>query len=281
MSPSWSDLEATVLAEASQTALSAVWPSRSWVSLFAIAQQFGIDRIEEREIPSTALLVKKADGKFTVVLKSGSPITRTRFSIAHEIAHLILAPYIGGRLHVWHRANPRQDRNALMIEHLCDRMAATILMPEGLFAPWMATQGWTGLALPHACDTFGVSFEAAARRFIDVFPGQVAFLKWSPSNSSDEHIQGEPTANGSPPMIWAQIQRPEGQSHWPLAQACLQGKSLTSQEIVRFHRRQSERILATTVETVPQGRGQWRQVYFFLYPNQEPPPERGARGARY
>jgi Zn-dependent peptidase ImmA (M78 family) len=94
--------------------------------------------------------------QWLVVINGAEPITRQRFSLAHEAKHIIdhrFASLIYSRF-------PTRERDA-MIEHICDYFAACLLMPR----PWLTRVYCTGQQ--HVADlaqTFGVSQAAMAVR---------------------------------------------------------------------------------------------------------------------
>lgn len=87
------------------------------------------------------------------------------FSLFHELAHIIRRT---SSLCMIDFDNRNDDE-----EKLCDKIAATILMPKDSFAKvvkqiFKVEKGWSTQCLTHIADKFGVSSTAAIRRLYDV-----------------------------------------------------------------------------------------------------------------
>jgi len=98
--------------------------------------------------------------QWLVVINGAEPITRQRFSLAHEAKHIIdhrFASLIYSRL-------PVRDREAL-VENICDYFAGCLLMPR----PWLKRIYCAGQQhLADLAQTFGVSQAAMAVRLNQV-----------------------------------------------------------------------------------------------------------------
>lgn len=64
-------------------------------------------------------------GRWLIVLNGGEPIGRQRFSLAHELKHVIDSPFIGFLYPACNGVSPH-DR----AEQVCDYFAASLLMPR-------------------------------------------------------------------------------------------------------------------------------------------------------
>ena len=74
--------------------------------------------------PGAAAAVKWSNHRWTLLINEAEPTTRQRFSIGHELKHIIDHPYaetVSGR--------PRSLQSPAT-EHLCDYFAACLLMPR-------------------------------------------------------------------------------------------------------------------------------------------------------
>jgi Zn-dependent peptidase ImmA (M78 family) len=90
-----------------------------------------------------------SQGQWLVVLNGSEPITRQRFSLAHEAKHIIDHRFID----LMYSAFPSQERHA-MVEQICDYFAGCLLMPR----PWLKRFYGSGVQhLPDLAHTFGVS----------------------------------------------------------------------------------------------------------------------------
>ena len=143
----------------------------------ACARAFGL-LVEYADLPtgiSGRLVVQKKPPRIEI-RRDDSP-QRTRFTIAHEIAHLCflenvpLFPKERGDLAMSNRGSLREER-------LCDQIAAELLMPRLRFER-------TGRAFAPSFDalrqlqlTFGVSLTAALRRVVDLRVWSVGYAQW-------------------------------------------------------------------------------------------------------
>jgi len=80
----------------------------------------GVSRIIEQKLPFEGGLFQLPDGELVIKLNSESPFVRKRFTLAHEIAHLLLNTVPA------HRSTSRTDE---ALERTCDLIAAELLMP--------------------------------------------------------------------------------------------------------------------------------------------------------
>ena len=125
-------------------------------SLDALARKLGVTRIVEQRLPFEGGLLQLPDGELVIKLNSESSFVRKRFTLAHEIAHLLLNTVPA------HRGANRTDEN---LERTCDLIAAELLMPTE-----EATEYITGLGLPSPenlkaiASRYAVSLQAAAIR---------------------------------------------------------------------------------------------------------------------
>lgn len=128
--------------------------------LESIAQNLGVEQIVEQEMPFDGGIFDGQQG-LTIKINSRGPSTRRRFTLAHEIGHLLLEPGQNGRR--TRKCAPDQD-----LERACDSIATELLMPASevrefvskLYAP--STDN-----LRRVSREFGVSLQTAARRLHD------------------------------------------------------------------------------------------------------------------
>ena|ERR1043166_4505399 len=110
-----------------------------------IAKKLNVGRIEGGARDVNGFLAEEADGTFAVYYRASDMPARRRFTIAHELAHLILDKY-----HKHLATNQAQARLASRgsrarksqlaprtneLEWYVDRIAAELLMPEPLLVP--------------------------------------------------------------------------------------------------------------------------------------------------
>lgn len=141
------------------------------IDLHAIARELGVATISERPMVEDGRLEQRAN-RTVIYLRHGSRGTRQRFTLAHEIGHLILA-------------NPNQELVARRMwpgagreERFCDEFAAALLLPRawvlGTFGDKPVTLS-TARAVADACNA---SLSAAVVRLRAVLNWRSSLLQW-------------------------------------------------------------------------------------------------------
>ena len=126
-----------------------------------------------------AMTVNRPDGKYTLFLNSTQPRIRHRFSVAHELAHILLTPILGRQTIHRRRFSKDQDPFGDQVEYLCNEMASTLLMPSGQVGPMLDSYEHSAICVPDIARHFDTSFEAASRRFIHIAKGRRALVVWN------------------------------------------------------------------------------------------------------
>lgn len=100
-------------------------------------------------------------GRWLVVLRASEPVTRQRFSLAHEFKHILDDRFVD----VLYRGIPEAERGRF-VEQVCDFFAGCLLMPR----PWLK-RAWASLRiqrLPDLAEHFGVSEQAMEVRLSQI-----------------------------------------------------------------------------------------------------------------
>ena len=116
-----------------------------------VARKIGVLEISYESFPGSGELHKKKSG-YRIVCSSDQPHSRQRFTVAHELAHVILE-----------RTGRNAPRTGSSVERVCDMLAAECLMPTSLFEAGLPTT----LALSdveHLSRVFDTSIPATAIR---------------------------------------------------------------------------------------------------------------------
>ena len=175
----WQSIEREALLASEE--LSEPSTTHCFTDLFNLATNLGITRIEEADIPATSLLILRPDNKYTLFLQPKMSVARKRFSIAHELGHLLLRPILGDEAHHWSQIDLSQDHYGRRIEHLCNKMAANILMPPKSFSQAAEQYGWTLETATNLARSLKSSSEAAIRRLVDLAPQPSGVIAWEAS----------------------------------------------------------------------------------------------------
>lgn len=121
--------------------------------LGAIARRLGVVEISARPIDFDGYLARRQDGHLAIRYREGVPRARTRFTIAHEIGHILIANALGRRIEMpIARMEFRDDGE----ERLANRLAAELLLPErAVTAMFMESKPswWTVHQIARLCAT--------------------------------------------------------------------------------------------------------------------------------
>jgi len=125
-------------------------------SLDDLARKLGVGKISEERLPFEGGLFRTPDGGLVIKLNACSAFVRKRFTLAHEIAHLLLGTIPG-------RRGAGHDDSTL--ERACDMIAAELLMPTDEVIQFVGRIGGPSPEnLRAIASGFGVSLRAAAIR---------------------------------------------------------------------------------------------------------------------
>ena len=122
----------------------------------------------------------KRDGQLTAVLNRHDSPRRQRFTLAHEIGHLLLHEPDGGA--IFARANIPENDAERLLERDCDVFATELLMPRDAFSVALRGTGPTLIEIQDLGDRFGVSMESAALRVGELTNTNCRIVKWQHSD---------------------------------------------------------------------------------------------------
>ena len=115
--------------------------------------------------------VPRGDGSHVITTNAGDTDERQRFTVCHEIAHIILElPSRHDAVPLW--AYAKRDPN----ERLCDEFAAELLMPHGPWTERASAREPCQAAIEALMAEFVVSYPVAASRFAALAPFPCAFV---------------------------------------------------------------------------------------------------------
>lgn len=90
-------------------------------SLESLARKLGVGRITEQRLPFEGGLFQLPGGELVIKLNSESSFVRKRFTLAHELGHLLLNTVPAFR---------KEHGTDAALERACDKIAAELLMPS-------------------------------------------------------------------------------------------------------------------------------------------------------
>ena len=116
-------------------------------------------------------------GQIYIEVNRNHPITRQRFTVAHEIAHYVKHPQILDKKGQLDRNETFKDAAEIKLEDEADKEAAAILMPEYLVNDYFKSRSWSKVTkfdtsmLNEIADGFRVSRAMAITRLRELdFP---------------------------------------------------------------------------------------------------------------
>jgi hypothetical protein len=152
------------------------------VNLEAAARSIGIEQILEFDsVDADGLLNVTRAGTYVVGLRRSQSAVRRRFTLAHELGHMIVLRSIGrpdfpqGPAQLSCRATTAEEKDE---ERLCDLLATEILMPREQFLRSAEETGICARSIPGIAAQFGVSLMAASRRLTETSPYEMGIGLW-------------------------------------------------------------------------------------------------------
>lgn len=149
---------------------------REPIAIEDCARAVGIGRVEPRQLhaDTDGYLGELPDGTVVLRFRDDLPGTRRRFTIAHEVAHFLIARERAGE------GEPPQldgDRSNPIEERASNRIAAELLMPESRFVRALEARPVSWRSIVQLGAMFVVSQEAVAYRILEVPHVRAIFLK--------------------------------------------------------------------------------------------------------
>ncbi len=163
------------------------------IDLDAIAAELNAEiRFEDLE-GATARVIQIGDRARIIISTRVVDVGAIRFSIAHEIGHILCKHYVGhtGPTDAVERLCSPLHSGGTTTEREADVFAAELLMPRPLVTSWCAVAPLTFDPVRAISSAFGTSVLASAMRFVELTPercavvytkqGRVQWAKKSPS----------------------------------------------------------------------------------------------------
>jgi Zn-dependent peptidase ImmA (M78 family) len=154
------------------------------VALRPIAQSLGVSSIEPLPMDVDGFVIRKRDGSYIIRYKPDSSRERQRFTVAHEVAHIIMERCSGQSV------PERQERTRAeysAVESLADKLAARLLLPERIFVDRLREYCAKSLSrygsirrldiVKLLVRSFGASKQCVVFRLLEVTPLQTILLR--------------------------------------------------------------------------------------------------------
>lgn len=146
------------------------------VDVRGLAEQFA--DIEEAAIPGACdgLAIGLTHPRPSIILKPTANTRRQRFTLAHELGHILLPWHAGGNLACLTRPGEFDDYRASQAEKEANRFAASLLVPDSWLAALIALEGLGSIAaLTGAIEAADVSAHVAALQLVGALPQGFGF----------------------------------------------------------------------------------------------------------
>ena len=141
---------------------------------------WGLAEVEEADLGLVDALLLPTGGGYIALVNERHHSARKRFSLAHEIGHLLLAERADG---VKFRRPSCSGRAVDPTERACNRLAAEMLMPKEAFLGQASALGWGLSSVLTLGTVFETSLESTARRMVELSPIPLGFVKWTADKS--------------------------------------------------------------------------------------------------
>jgi hypothetical protein len=144
------------------------------INLDRIYEQFGIPKPTRLSLPDQQGLLLNPE-KGLIVINDTDPLTRQRFSEAHELIELLFSQLATGNAWAARQHGPFRRPTK---ERLCNQGAAELLMPEDSFLPRLINLGVSFNSARMLAKEYLVSTTAALVHMARIGPGQHAVVLW-------------------------------------------------------------------------------------------------------
>jgi Zn-dependent peptidase ImmA (M78 family) len=110
-----------------------------------------------------------ADGSHRICVNANDRVERRRFTVCHEIGHIVLGLRSDHKTQAWSMGRP-------LAERLCDLFAAQLLLPDHLFESAAEEAQMSLAAIDALADRFVASVTATGSRFAESISTPCAFV---------------------------------------------------------------------------------------------------------
>lgn len=169
--------------------------ARHPVDLVGIARDLNVIQISRQKLASHGLLI--IDGSdYRIILNSSDHPTRQRFTLAHELGHIIVEDFLKSK-----RLKALDQLKLIFLsskvgtdslERICNKLAVELLFPKHLFLQEIEKLNPSLAAIRYLCKRFDASPETILLRLRDVCAWDSTAIVWkfksSPNNSRDLRI---------------------------------------------------------------------------------------------
>ena len=160
-----------------------------------LAGSLNVVKIVPSSEVANAAVYRSKEG-FVIVVNNQQSQSRQKFSLAHELGHILLNQELSNASRADGWVTLQRDR---AIEKKCNRLAGSMLMPRSAFLRDAGRAPLSPFGLRWLAGQFGVSLWSAAIRWGEVGPQHLAVFKSSLSSRTRR-----------PAIEWASVHTPDG-----------------------------------------------------------------------
>ena len=142
------------------------------VDVIALAQRFGVRNIAPREMVEDGYVGRNRNGELVIRYRSANCLERNRFTIAHEIAHILIAA--SRDIDVM---EAKHRRGFDFEEIMANRIAAELLMPDVVLRELLHVKQPAWKSILEMRTLFRVSTTALIRRILDLRDFAAVFVQ--------------------------------------------------------------------------------------------------------
>ncbi|HEX9153221.1 MAG TPA: ImmA/IrrE family metallo-endopeptidase [Candidatus Saccharimonadales bacterium] len=149
------------------------------IDVVGLAKKLGLNvySIDMPDNQSGDIKKDPSTGQTYIEVNRNHPITRQRFTVAHEVAHYVKHPRVLEKRGQLDRNDTFKNAKEIKLENEADKEAAAILMPEYLVDDYFKTRSWSKVTkfdtdmLSEIAESFRVSRAMAITRLRELgFP---------------------------------------------------------------------------------------------------------------
>lgn len=174
------------------------------IDLVRVAQRLGVDEITEAQLVEDGRL-EHTPYHVRILLQQDASYPRKRFTLAHELGHVVLTD--PDSFVVARRYRPRADQE----ERFCDAFAAALLLPRAWVEQRWATAQRSLRVVRAMSDTAHVSLAASAIRLNEILGWDRTLLRWRRSDDGRWRLVA---TTGLPYRLQGAVRSAPGTSAW-------------------------------------------------------------------
>ena len=149
------------------------------VDIRELAGQYGIT-VEEADLGTVDAVLMPRGNEYVAVMNSKHFPSRKRFSLAHEIGHVLIAEQVPD---LQFRRLLAVVVREILLSVRADQLAVEMLMPEEPFKRVADSYNWGIKGALSLSTMFSTSLDSTLRRCVELASAQMALVQWKVSSA--------------------------------------------------------------------------------------------------